>query len=1182
METLRRDSVRFALICAAASLILASGATSRAQTFRGTILGTVTDSTGAAVVGAHVTVHNVETGVDRMTDTTTDGSYLMPELPVGNYNVTVEMKGFQKTATTDVLVSVAAERRVDAILKPGEVSQQITVSGETLPVVETASDTLGGAFENHEIQELPINGRDYTKLLIMVPGTAGEPNGGGDSPGSYGLFSADGSRGRSNNYLLDGTDMNDGYRNLPAINQGGVFGVPGTILPEDSIQELNVLTNFEAEYGRNSGAVVSIVSRSGTNQLHGSAFEDFRNAVLNARNFFNAVGQPKDAFRNNQFGGSVGGPISKDKTFFYVSYEGQREGMAITSLNSVPTLNDPTNTNGTDYAQAIASLGGNPGACTTTVIACVQGNSAVVNPVILSLYNLCNSNGHCSGGNNVWPTTTAAGGPATNNLDSALIKIDHSLNANNQISGRYFFGNSHQSFPLGVGGGNNLPNTNTDAPIRTQLVSVSWVRTVSPTKVNEARFGWNRYRNGFFPEDAAIFGDPNVSLGLNTLDLQGPGTANPRDFGLPTIDVGGLADLGSSAFSNPRNRVDSNWQFIDNFSWKTGRHDIKFGYEFRRTTVKSFNDLVERGELDFNSLAEFLGGGLGGGNINVGNTSRNAHQNSHGLYIQDGIHVNSRLMVNLGLRWDYYGVIGADGNQLSVYNPAVGLEQKSQLYPKDLNNFGPRVSAAYDLFGKGKTVIRAGAGVFYDGFSQDFFTGQLAFNTFNTGAAYNAIGPNPVYITTVLNPLLTGGPGPLVDDSVIKSGIAVFDPNSVIAGPDNATTDVFSVSPRLRTPYVYNYNLNIQQQLTSKTVFQIGYVGSIGRKLFFFRDINQPTHAEITAADLGCNCINDGSVPRPFDTAAPLNGTSVPNHPFIVNEVETGANSSYNSLQVSLTQRGWHRFNNQIAYTWSHSIDTASDGQDYVPNASQPNDSTNPGGNKGPSNFDVRNRFVMSSVYDFPKIDRFKRFGEGWSFSGILTLMSGHPFNLNYDFVGDYDGSGEGFPRPDVVGPIHYDYGNPSQFLDLSAFTVPCTLNPNPPVGPPAPPPLNSDLNCIPGTRHFGSEGRNSLLGPDYRNLDFAISKMTPITERLKLEFRADFYNVPNHPNFASPLLPTFFANAAPNDISTGSGVSPNVLPLGRSLGFYPLTATSDVGLGNPILGGGGPRSIQFAVKLMF
>src|SRR6202046_2684817 len=860
MRILARYRTTIVMACAMLALML--GATSsRAQTFRGSILGTVTDMTGAAVSGATVTIHNVETGIDRITTTSVDGSYLIPELPIGNYNVTVELNGFQKLVTNGIAVDIGAMRRVDVVLKPGQLSQQVVVSGENVPVVETSTDTLGGSFQNTQVEDLPINGRDYTKLLIMVPGTAGEPNGGGDSPGSYGLFSSNGSRGRSNNYLLDGTDMNDGYRNLPAINQGGVFGTPGTILPEDSIQELSVESNFGAEYGRNAGAVVNIVTKSGGTHLHGSAFEDFRNAVLNARNFFNTTAQPKDAFRNNQFGGAIGGPIIKDKTFFYGSYEGQREGMAITSINTVPTLNDGVVGDSNDFAQAIAGLHGNPALCTSTVIACIDGNAAVVNPVIKNLFDLCNSNGHCSGGNNVWPLTSQIGGPASNNLDSAIIKIDHNLNSNNLISGRYFFGNSKQSFPLGIGGGNNLPNTNTIAPIRTQLVSISWVRTVSANKVNEARFGWNRYRNGFFPQDASVFGNPNATLELNN------GITNSRDDGLPTIKVAGgpnspsLASLGSSGFTNPRNRVDSNWQFFDNFSWKLNKHDLKFGYEFRRTTVNSFNDLNQRGTIKFGGLDDFLSGTLSSGTTIVGNTSRNAYQNSDALYIQDGYRVSSHVTVNLGLRWDYFGVIGEQNNQFSIYDPAVGLVQKKQLYPKDLNNFSPRLSAAWDVFGKGKTVVRAGAGVFYDGFSQDFFTGQLAENTFNTGSAYNAIGPNPIYVTGVLNPALTvGGPGPLFGDSIIQPGAPVFDPNSVIAGPTNATTDAFSVSPRLRTPYVYNYNLNIQQQLARNTVLQVGYVGSVGRKLFAFRDINQPTHAEITAADLACNCINSGSV----------------------------------------------------------------------------------------------------------------------------------------------------------------------------------------------------------------------------------------------------------------------------------------------------------------------------------
>src|SRR5579872_4601193 len=266
-------------------------------------------------------------------------------------------------------------------MKAGQVATMVEVSGESLPQIETSTDTLGGQFEDKQIVDLPINGGDYTKMLIMVPGAAGEPNGGGDSPGSYGLFSANGNRGRANNFLLDGTDMNDGYRNLPAINQGGVFGTPGTVLPLNAVAELKVLSNFEAEYGRNSGAVVNIVTKSGTNAFHGAAYEDFRNAVLDSRNYFNSSG-PKDAFRNNQYGGAIGGPIVRDKTFFYLAYEGQREGLAITSLNVVPTLDAGTTNCASpahEYCQAVTSISGSdPSQCTASIIACIQNQPAGV------------------------------------------------------------------------------------------------------------------------------------------------------------------------------------------------------------------------------------------------------------------------------------------------------------------------------------------------------------------------------------------------------------------------------------------------------------------------------------------------------------------------------------------------------------------------------------------------------------------------------------------------------------------------------------------------------------------------------------------------------------------------------------------------------------------------------------
>src|SRR6266576_3947568 len=317
--------------------VLLSTAMLVGQTFRGTILGTVTDPQGAVVAGATVNVRNVNTGLERSTATSGDGSYSVPELPIGTYTVTVSQTGFQKSVTSNVAVDVASEKRVDVSMKTGQVSETVEVSGETLPIVETTTDTLGGVLTQETVKDLPINGRDYTKLIYLNRGVAGSPDQITDSPGSFGEFSMNGARGRSNNYLLDGTDMNDGYRNDPAINQGGVFATPSAGLPIDAVSEMRVLSNFEPEYGRNGGAVVNIVTRSGTNQFHGTAFEYFRNNALDARNFFNTSDQPKAPFHNNQFGGSIGGPIMKDKTFFFLDYEGQQERVGVVTQACVPT-----------------------------------------------------------------------------------------------------------------------------------------------------------------------------------------------------------------------------------------------------------------------------------------------------------------------------------------------------------------------------------------------------------------------------------------------------------------------------------------------------------------------------------------------------------------------------------------------------------------------------------------------------------------------------------------------------------------------------------------------------------------------------------------------------------------------------------------------------------------------------
>jgi hypothetical protein len=1104
-----------------------------AQSFRGAILGTVSDATGAVIAGAKVTVRNTDTGLMRETHSADDGSYAVPELPIGNYAVTVEKTGFQTSVTTAVRVDVAVDRRVDVALKPGDVAQRIEVSGETLAQIETTANILGGTFQAKEVLDLPINGRDYQKLLIMVPGASGDPSGGMDSPGSFGLFSVNGNRGRANNFLLDGTDMNDGYRNLPAINQGGVFGTPGTVLPIEAIAEVRVLSNWEAEYGRNAGSVVNIVTKSGTNEIHGSVFEYYRNDGLNARNYFNTKPNPKDNFSNHQFGVAAGGPLVRDRTFWYFTYEGQRERVGVTSINAVPAISD--------YAAAVTTLGGNAAACTGTILACLTAQPAgIINPVTLNLHNFCITNGGCSGGNNVWPLSTVSSANAFNNADSLIFKLDHSFTQNHTVTGRYFHGSSDQSFPLGLAGGNNLPNTNTFSPIKAQLLSLSYVAVASARVVNEARFGWNLYQQDFFPQDASVFGNPNTSIGLNN------GVTAARDFGLPTIRVSGFAALGSAPYSNPRGRDDSNLHFIDGLNVKLTRHDLKFGYEFRSTTVESFYDAQFRGLLSFGSFADFLSGTVGGGRIVRGNTDREASQNSHAMYLQDTWRLRPNFTVNLGLRWDYFGVIDEEQDRFSTYVPTQGLVLQRNIYEADLDNFSPRVSVAWDWNGKGSTVVRAGFGVFYDLFAQDFFTGQIPFNCFSCpGVAYNPTGSDPVLLS--LSPIGT-----------LAVGAPVWP-----AAADNF--DVFTVSDNLRTPYVLSYNLNLQQQVGKAGVFQLGYVGSGGRKLFRMRDINQPAAATIRAYDYATNgCC----VPRPFDGAAILDPIFAPNTPFYVNQLETASNSNYHGLQMSFQQRNWHGWTQQANYTWSHSIDDASDGQDFVPNASMPQDGQNAFGNRGNSNFDTRHRFVWAATYAFPKWESLGRFGEGWQLSSVVTLQSGRPFHVNYNFLDDYDGSGTFFGRPDVTGAPVYNRNDPTQFLNLNIFTVPCALNP-------AGAGFAQDCTFTAGVNsmHFGSLARNSLRGPDFRNWDFSLIKDTRLTERIKLHTRVDFFNFTNHPNFSNPWLPTFFADAAPNGIDPVTG---------RSLGFLPVTATVDVGLGNPILGGGSPRSIQFAFKLIF
>jgi len=1032
---------------------------------------------------------------------------------------------------------VATERRVDAALKTGAVTTQVEVSAEDLPMVETTSNELGGVLTSQSDEDMPVTGRDYTKLIYLNPGIAGSPDQISDSPGSLGEFSMNGSRGRANNFLLDGTDMNDGFRNDPAINQAGVFGDPATILPLDAVEELRVLSNYPPEYGRNSGAVINTVTKSGTNNLHGSLLEYNRtSAVGGARNFFNSTG-PSNPFHNNQFGGSLGGPIIKDKAFFFVDYEGQRESGAQGGTSCVPTGSAPDGSlSPSDSSNPViqALLARHPWPAPNL------GSSTCPNLALSTLFN--------------------------NRVDSMIDKVDYNFNPNNMLTGRYYFGDSDQSFPFAQLAGGLLPGFNTTTPTRVQLVSISYVKVMG-NALNEARLGWNRFAEGFFPEDDNF--NPS-SIGLNT------GVTSPFDFGLPKISVTGFAPLGATN-SVPRNRVDSNWHFVDDYGWKRGRHDFKLGYEFRRTTIALIQDNTFRGKLSFSDLASFLAGIPSSGKIAEGDTKRHSYENSHGLFIQDSFRWTPRLTLNYGVRWDYFGVVGEKNNLFYQLDPTTSSNEAPapQLYDKDLNNFAPRLGFAYDLAGKSKTVIRGGWGLFYDAFSQDIFLGHAPYNcAFCPGPTYSGIGPAAIGSAQ----LVPGG-------GALSATSPVFAATSPLG-------DFFGTNANIRTPYTQNFNLNVQQQF-GKTVVEVGYVGARGTKLFRFRDLNQPSQAQITAFDLGqCatwgqtapNCYIAG-----FDAPDPAGDANVPRtaYPalYYVNREESSASSTYHALQTSMRINSWRGLNSTLNFVWSHSIDNASDLEDFIPNAAQPNNSFFPSLERGNSNFDIRRRLTWNFGYALPKFSgRASKLKNGWGVDGVLNLQDGQPFQLNYNFEGDYSGSGEGFDRPDVVGPIRYGSGPYS--VDLSSFQVPCTFgnttaltnpNPNPP---PATLPTTGDSNCLAGTRHFGNMGRNSLRAPAFKELNFSLYKSTNLTEHVVLQFRAEFFNILNHPNFSNPTLPNYISDPATNGIDPATGRGLATSPTGTS--FLPLEATGDVGIGNPFLGGGGPRGTQFVVKINF
>ncbi len=1098
------------LVIAVAVLLLSTSAS--AQSFRGSIRGTVTDPSGSVIAGAKVTAKSINTGLQREATTGPDGAYVLAELPAGEYTVRVESAGLSPAAQ-NVQVNVGLDTTANFDLTQVQRHQEQLTVTEEAPLVETTRDVLGEVVDRTLVEDLPLNGRDFGKLVALVPGATVEPSGVAAIQSGFGQFAINGNRDRSNNYTLDGTDNNDPFFNNSAFNQTGIGGAPASLLPIDSIQEFNLQANFPPEYGRNSGSVINILTRSGTNHFHGSAFEFLRNDAMDARNYFNRAPATKSPFHNNNFGVSIGGPIIKDRTFFFGAYEGQRERVGSDFAFQVPGNNPALPASGSALANQI-----------TAAQFLAAGNGIPPSP---ALTNILTAAFPAATGFNGSAGTLSGSVRDKNDVDSFIAKVDHQIGTNESLNGRYAFARSQQVFPLGglgFGAGSRLPQYAQSSPTRVQLVSLSLLSALTSTRINEVRFGYSRYRTSFSSldnVDPASFGTSAVPFSLGTGKL-----------GLPEIDFGGTFDnLGSSAFSIPRGRTSQSFQILDNFTWIKGRHNIKFGGEYRRASISSFNDNLERGLFSFGSSASSLtlcpglptdpvqcsdAGAVTLGNfyigntfpsVDAGNTQRDTFNNGFSFFAQDDFRVSSTLTLNCGVRWEYFGPLGEKHNLLSNLGQdgmlaMVGTDGLNGAYNRDLNNFGPRVGFAWNL--RNKTVIRGAYGIYHDYIPQDLLIANF---TNSAGLATNPIGPQPVLsLANAYNSAAWSGQTPSAP--VIGSIPPPYPP---------AGADIFFTPRNLVTPYAQNWNLNLEQQLSQALAFQVGYVGSKGTKLVRLRDANQP----------------DVSGNRPNA-----------NYGFM-DEFATISASTYHAFQATLRSRNWHGVSGFAGYTFSKSLDDASDGIDFnFATVALPQDSNNLKAEHGPSNFDTRHRFTAAFSYQLPRFDGPKRLVEGWELNTIVTAQSGRPVPV----VNSNDTSGTGFPTP----------SNFHQRPNLVPGQA--VINSNWETGPDTVGYLNGNAFANPPVGTFGTLGRNAIYGPHFWNVDFAVAKSTSLTDNLRLQLRAEMFNIFNHPNFA---LPNFF-----------------VSPGGSQQGL--ITQTPDQAQTNPGLGGGGPRVIQLGLKLVF
>jgi carboxypeptidase family protein/TonB-dependent receptor-like protein len=954
-----------------------------AQTPLGSVRGIVRDPSSAPIPGVQLTIIKDDTNEQRVTTTDPTGQFVLTALPPGEHRLLIEQPGY-KAYTQRVRILVSQELRLDVTLTLGAVTDRVEVTAPAASV-ERLRTSMVTTVDAHQITGLPLDGRNFLELSLLAPGTAPGAQGSAGSVRGDFAFHVNGGREDSNSYLLDGV-----------LNVDPKLNTLGLAPPVDAVQEFEIVTSTpDASFGRNGAGQVNVVVRAGGNRVSGSAYEFFRDKALNAPNYFAPRGEPDPDYRRNQFGGSFGGPVAKDRTFFFGDYEGTRAREGITTITNVPTLAERRG----DFSQSLFAPPINPFTGQP-----FQGNQIpemFQNPVgraIAALYPEPNRN---------VPFQNYVSSPAsTDRRDQFDVRLDHEASQVSTITARYSFSDRDFFEPFSGAGFAAVPGFGSNVPRKAQNASIGERRTLSANIFNEARFGYTRVRSGVFQENGGT--SLNRQVGLPDL------SPDSRDWGLSFITVSGFSPLGHE-YNNPQESTTRQFQFTDTFTIAKGRHLVKLGGDVRRTAQDAFRDVQARGFLTFsdqvpitgNALADLLLGlPVTTGGARLDNPQR-LRASSYGLFVQDSFWAGPRLTLTGGLRYEFNRPAFDQDNRANVYDAASGslIQVGTNDIPRggydpDRNNFAPRVGVAWNVDETGTTSVRAAYGIYYD---------QSAL------APSEGLYFNPPYFDFRLFFPLPGLPL-FVNDP--------FPRQFPITLPPSATT----FQRDFQTAHIHQWNVNVQRQIGRTRLVEIAYVGSKGRDLLRGRDINQPAPSPVSP----------NLRPNPFFADVTL--------------LESKARSDYKSLQLSFTQRLAEGLSALAAYTWSSTHDDASGLFTTSGDPNFPQDSRNPEAEWGRSDYDLRHRLSLGFTCDMPFGTGSSRFADhgwisdvlaDWAVTGILTLQSGRPFTVA--LLPEFDNSNTGRSslgfgandRPNVSGDPSLDDPGPAAWFNTAAFTVP-------------------------------------------------------------------------------------------------------------------------------------------------